>query len=287
MNTLHMIRSFGYHPIVRIIFGTLAIITSVFTIKEWITKPILNQIFANDLLTKTVVPILSTGVMIGVYYLLMRYYEKRGFHDFGRKNALKETWNGLLIGMTPILTAVALMYGLGYYQVVDVNNFWVFLPSATFILGGVVLEELVFRGIVFKVIENWKGSTIALIASAIIFQIPHFMNPHEDVLPALLGTLFGIVTALMYMHTRQLWLPIAFHYAWNLMQPIMGTTLSGISEFEELLIVQIEGPELITGSQFGVEDSLVILISLSILAIYYIRKLTQQGNWVKVSKRSF
>ncbi|MTI21504.1 CPBP family intramembrane metalloprotease, partial [Fulvivirga sp. RKSG066] len=224
------------------------------------------------------VPLLGVAVMVSVYYLLIRYVERRNFSDFDTTFALKNTSIGLVLGFLIISVAVALMYVLGYYEVLEVNDLYSFLPSATLILGVVVLEELVFRGLIFTIIEKWKGTTVALFASSILFQLPHFMNPHEDILPATLGVLFGMATAYMYIDTRTLWLPIAFHFSWNIAQPILGTTLSGISEFDAVLITQIDGPELITGSAFGVEDSLVAMLSLIAIIAYYHIKIKQKDK---------
>lgn len=277
-------RKFIFHPIVRILLGTLAILIATFLVKEFVTKPILLSLFSEQL-ALMLVPLLGVGVMVGVYYLLIRYFEKKPFTDFNRQHAIKETMLGLGMGLIIIILAVALMHTLGYYHVISVNQVYSFLPTMALIFGVVVLEELVFRGLVFTIIENWKGSTVALFASSLIFQVPHFMNPHEGVLPATLGVLFGMATALMYMDTRKLWLPIAFHFSWNIAQPILGTTLSGIGDFDVLLVAQIEGPELITGSEFGVEDSLVAMLALVALNIYYYFRVKKKNLWVKHSKR--
>ncbi len=99
-----------------------------------------------------------------------------------------------------------------------------------------------------------------------VFQLPHFMNPNEYFLPAILGVLFGLVTAVMYASTRRLWLPFTFHFTWNLAQPFFGTSLSGIDEFPTMINARMEGPELLTGSAFGIEDS---LLSFGVLVVLF------------------
>ena len=159
---------------------------------------------------------------------------------------------------------------------------------ATFALvaGGVMIEEIVFRGMLFKTLEGMTGTNLALFASAIVFQIPHFWNPHEAFLPALLGFIFGLVTGCMYAATKRLWVPFAFHFGWNIAQPFFGTTLSGISGFSVLYQTKIQGPELLTGSAFGVEDSLLALIGLTFLFIYYYSQMRKKGLIVKKNSQS-
>ena len=142
------------------------------------------------------------------------------------------------------------------------------------------MEELVFRGLVYRIIEDWKGSGIALIVSSIIFQLPHFTNPNEALLPAILGILFGLATAVMYAYTRRLWLPFAFHFGWNIAQPALGTTLSGIGDFDLLVDAKLNGPELLTGSAFGIEDSLMSMLVLVILFWIFYQKIIKAGLWV-------
>lgn len=270
-----------FHPVIRIILSILAVICMTALVKEFITKPFFMAISPTEELAKVIVPILSSFLMVGVFYVLTKYYEKSPFPDFAIKYGLKETFGGFLLGFGVISLVVGILYLLNFFEIMGRNSWISFLPTVSFILGAAILEEIIFRGIVFKVLEKWKGTTIALFVSAIIFQLPHFMNPHEAFLPALLGFIFGLLHALMYADTRRLWLPFAFHAGWNLAQPFFGTTLSGIDGFRNLYHSNMHGPELLTGSAFGVEDSLLsMLVLLSLSGIYFVR-IKKKGLWVK------
>lgn len=272
-----------YHPITRIILNTVAIVAITGLVKEFITKPFFTAISPTEYLPKVIVPILSAVLMVAVYYLLVKYYEKASFTDFDQKPAAKEVSLGFLLGFGVISAVVLILYLGGYYKIIDSNTFGSFLPTISFIMGAAVLEELVFRGVIFNILEKWKGSGIAVIASAIIFQLPHFMNPHEAFLPATLGFIFGLLHALLYMDTRRLWIPIAFHMGWNLAQPFFGTTLSGIDGFGIFYHSEMQGPELLTGSAFGVEDSLLSMAVLLGLSWVYYTRVKKKGIWVNRS----
>ena len=103
------------------------------------------------------------------------------------------------------------------------------------------------------------------------------MNSHTGILPGILGVLFGVVTGLMYAYTRRLWLPIAFHFGWNIVQPIFGTNLSGGIEFTKLIEAKLNGPELLIGSEFGLEVSLFSFVMLLIIGLYYYSKLRNRS----------
>ena len=262
-------RKIFLHPISRMFISTVLLVGTTFLVKEFITKPFLSSVITQEWIIKTLVTLLGLIVMVAVYYLILKYYEKRPFTELSQKHALKENTIGFMLGFLIISVAVGILYLGGFYEIIHMNSILKFIPLITFIMGSAMLEELIFRGIIFKILENWKGTIIALIASASIFQIPHFMNPHEGLLPAILGVLFGVVTALMYANTKRLWLPFAFHFGWNLAQPTLGTTLSVINDFEILFQAKIDGPEILTGSAFGIEDSIISMLALVILIIIY------------------
>lgn len=67
----------------------------------------------------------------------------------------------------------------------------------------------------------------------------------------------GVLLGAAYMLTRDLWLPIGIHWAWNLFEgPIYGTAVSGSSS-TSLLTSVTTGPTLWTGGAFGPEAGLV------------------------------
>ena len=269
-----------FHPITKIVLGTIAIVLVIGLVKTFITKPLFLAIIPAEEIAIFITASFSTLLMIVVYYFLLKYYEKRPFTEFAPEFIGKELFGGFLLGFGVIGLEVLILYFLGFYEVVSINSFYAFIPSIALIMGGVMLEELVFRGLVYRILEDWKGSGIALIVSSIIFQLPHFTNPNEALLPAILGILFGLATAVMYAYTRRLWLPFAFHFGWNIAQPALGTTLSGIDEFDLLVDAKMNGPELLTGSAFGIEDSLMSMLVLIILFWIFYRKIIKAGLWV-------
>lgn len=275
-STLHKVL---YHPISKIILGTLAILTGIFLVKTLFTKPILSALGIPEGPDVIIGASVSTLAMIGAYFLWMRFYEKRSVPELSFKGSLKGLGIGFGIGFAVISLAVLILYLMGYYEIQEVNSLYAFLPSFAYIIGGVMLEELVFRGLMFRILREWKGTAIALIASSIVFQLPHFMNPHENFFSALLGVLFGLVCAILYVQSQKLWLPFAFHLGWNIAQPLWGTTLSGIEDFDLVIVAKLEGPRIWTGSAFGIEDSVLSMAALVILFLVYYRLVRRKGLW--------
>jgi uncharacterized protein len=92
-----------------------------------------------------------------------------------------------------------------------------------------VREEIVFRGLIFRIAEESLGTVWALAISATLFGVIHLIGPNATVLGALV-IIFeaGILLAAAFVLTRRLWLCIGLHVAWNFTQcGIFGVAVSG------------------------------------------------------------
>jgi MYXO-CTERM domain-containing protein len=85
--------------------------------------------------------------------------------------------------------------------------------------------------------------------------------------------LAGLLFAVAYLLTRNLWLPIALHFSWNYFQgPVFGFPVSGL-RFPSLLALEISSGALpFSGGSFGPEGgltgTLATLLGLAILWLW-------------------
>lgn len=125
-----------------------------------------------------------------------------------------------------------------------------------FFLGTSIAEEMVFRGFLLNTITRGFGIRTGVIVSSLLFAFAHSANPGVNA-PAIFGTLLaGFLLAYAYVITGQLWLPIAFHWAWDFSESsLFGFHDSGILPYA---IAQINehGPDLWLGGDFGPEAGL-------------------------------
>ena len=82
-----------------------------------------------------------------------------------------------------------------------------------------VSEETIFRGLIFRILEEGLGSWLALPISALWFGMVHMTNYSSG---ATLITVtpqiaMGLSLAAAYLLTRKLWLAIGFHWGWDFM----------------------------------------------------------------------
>ena len=266
------------NPLVRIVLALLSIAIP-FAI---VATPF--NLFVTDRALRAVGALLLTGVVLVAYRGYVRYVEKRAVSELSGKQAIPEVLSGLALGAFLFSATIGILAALGVYQVTGINGWKPMLEGvAGFILFG-VLEEVIMRGIVFRIIEQALGSWIALGISAVIFGALHLLNPGATLANAAAITVEGgVLLAAAYMLTRRLWLCIGLHIAWNFTQGgIFSVAVSGGSS-EGLLQARMVGPDWLTGGRFGAEASVVAWVICAAAGITLLVLAVRKGRVVRPS----
>ena len=209
---------------------------------------------------------------VSTYVFLFRFYEKRNIIELSTKKLFQNLLVGISLGVVLQSLTILVIYLKGGFTVSSVNSIILALPSFVMAFTSAIFEEILFRGIVFRITEEKLGSYWALFISALIFGAMHLANPHSSVLASLgLAIQAGLLLAAAYIFARNLWFPIAIHFAWNFTQSgIFGVSTSGNSMGKSLLTTKINGAEWFTGGLFGPEGSVQATIFCLIAAVVLI-----------------
>ncbi len=240
------------------------------------------NMFVTDKSLKRVGAVLLTLVIVTAYSAYARFIEKRRATEFSSSGAILESGAGLLLGAVLLSSTIGILAALGIYQVTGSNGWAIMFGTLPgFMLTG-FLEEVVFRGIIFRIVEASLGSWIALAVSAAIFGLLHLLNHGATLLDAGAITIEGgIMLAAAYMLTRRLWLCIGIHIAWNFMQGgVFSGAVSGGAQ-KGLLQAKIVGPDWLTGGSFGVEASVVALVVCAAAGIVLLIAAKHKGQIVQ------
>jgi hypothetical protein len=137
---------------------------------------------------------------------------------------------------------------------------WVFILFWAGFNAGFV-EELMFRGIMFRWIEEFGGSWAALFVTSALFGLVHMGNANATwmsglTIAAVAGTLLGGA----YMLTRSLWLPVGLHFGWNVTQGLVWDVPVSGYDGDGLVSARLVGDPLISGGAFGLEASVIALV---------------------------
>lgn len=85
------------------------------------------------------------------------------------------------------------------------------------VIGAPLIEEIVFRGIVFRSLRRVSPPWVAILVSSVLFGLYH-MNTVQIVY----ATLMGLVAGIIYEKSNNLLFPILVHVANNLVAAIQG-----------------------------------------------------------------
>jgi membrane protease YdiL (CAAX protease family) len=125
---------------------------------------------------------LTTLVTVGAaslaYCAYVRVVEKRLVTELARDGAWSELGAGVALGAGMLAGTVGLLWLLGHYRVTGVNGFAFVVAPLVAAVSASVTEEIVFRGIVFRLIESGLGSWLAVALSALLFGVGHAANPN-------------------------------------------------------------------------------------------------------------
>ncbi len=217
------------------------------------------------------------AVFVTMYVLFCRLIERRPASELSLPGWPLELGAGVLIGLALFSAVVAVIWAGGGYRVIGYHNASVLLPALGISLSSGFSEEIVFRGLFYRLVEKWLGSWAALALSAALFGALHLANPNATLLAgAAIALEAGIMLAAIYLITRRLWAAIGLHAAWNFAQGgIYGIPVSG-GQMDGVLRPDIRGSDLLTGGAFGAEASLPAIIvatafGLVLLVIAYRR----------------
>jgi uncharacterized protein len=219
---------------------------------------------------------------LALYAGFVRFIERRPVRELSLRGMGRELGSGILIGAGLYTVCVLILMMLGIYRI-DGLNPWVFmLPAVAMALSSGVLEELLYRGVLFRIVEESFGSWISLAVSSFVFGFQHLINPAGTFIGALcISVEAGLLLAAAYMLTRRLWASIGLHMAWNYTQSaVFSGTVSGTDTAPGLIKSTIEGPPLLTGGDFGLESSLIALLICTTAGVTLLIRAVRRGNIV-------
>ena len=195
--------------------------TDFFAIYQAMNEAMLG---VNGMMDKLIIiSAIADVVIIPIVYLMFRKDEQR------RGRLL--TWRtikspGIGHGITVVLWGFFISTTFNLFLMVSGLSQWMYemnpsrydmlsslSPGLLFVVVCIlapVVEELLFRGIVFRRMRAYWGTTIAMVFSALIFGIVHL-----DIITGIAAFVIGLIMALIYERTGSLLASMLFHFGFN------------------------------------------------------------------------
>ncbi len=222
------------------------------------------------------------ALSIAAYAWVVRKTEHRAPVEVALAGAPMAVSRGVLIGLGMFLAVIVNIAFLGSYEV----RGWGSVAGALAILGftaaAVVAEELLFRGVLYRVTEERFGTWISLTGTGLLFGAVHFFNPNATLWSSLaIAIEAGFMLAAAYAATRNLWVPIGVHFGWNYAQGgIFSTSVSGTDAPQGLLDSVTSGSAIFTGGDFGPEASVYSVLAGVVVTVAFLWLAKRRGNIV-------
>ncbi|MFD9704450.1 CPBP family intramembrane glutamic endopeptidase [Lentzea sp. NPDC059081] len=226
--------------------------------------------------------LLTAVLALLAYRWVVRKTEKRDpvEADFGI--AAGALGRGVLIGLVMFLAVIANIAFLGSYELKGWGSVGGAVALFGFMAAAAVTEELMFRGVLFRIAEERFGTWISMTATGLLFGLVHFFNPNATLWSSIaIAVEAGFMLAAVYAATRNLWVPIGVHFAWNFAQGgIFSTSVSGKDAPQGLFDGATSGSPLVSGGEFGPEASLYTLVAGVVVTVVFLWLAKRRGNLV-------
>jgi uncharacterized protein len=171
---------------------------------------------------------------------------------------------------------MATLWLAGVYQPDGWGSFSALGRGFVFMLAVAVREEILYRGLLFRLFSKIVGTWGALLLSAGWFASSHATNPGVTFVSLSAIALAGVMFGAAYAASGRLWLPIGLHLGWNFAEgSVFGTAVSGHDIGPSLIQGKLNGPDILTGGAFGSEASIAMVIVLLAAATYFLWRIVR------------
>jgi membrane protease YdiL (CAAX protease family) len=203
---------------------------------------------------------------MGALFVMARAVDRVPFAVFGvtlHEHWLRDLGLGLAVAAAMTIVVIGGVFLFGGIQIqwnASADAVPLIVATLLVLAVGAFNEELVFRGYPLQVFLKGIGPWPAMLLISLIFGLLHLDNDGATALSTLNTMIAGIFLSLAYLQTRSIWLPYGIHIGWNVgTAVIVGVPVSGI-DTASILKTHLNGPAIITGGEYGPENSILVTI---------------------------
>lgn len=232
--------------------------------------------------------VVTVTLLFAAQKLVLRRLGTRKHDDLPLAPAGRDLGAGTLVAFVLFSLIVGVAALLGAYRIEGWGGLsnWVFILFAGGISAGFV-EEFIFRGILFRWIEEFAGSWAALLLTSALFGFVHITNDNASAFSSVaIAIEAGVMLGGAYMLTRSLWLPIGIHFGWNMTQGLIWDVPVSGNDVDGLVDARLVGDPLVSGGAFGLEASVIAVVLAGGFGVWLVKRARDKGEvmapwWVR------
>ena len=203
------------------------------------------------------------------------------------KPKISQFWAGAAFAL-PAIVCVILILTPGQWELsrMDAQAKWAVVSGAVFYIGLAVglVEEMVFRGVIFSALEHRFSKWTAILVPSVAFGLLHIIGAGEmDFLSicqlAAAGSLVGVLFSLVTLETGSIWSAALMHGIWNTVM-IGGILNIGEEALDSSLLNYVlkDPPFWLSGGDFGIEASAVCVAAYLFFAVIAALRCRKKGE---------
>ena len=170
---------------------------------------------------------LTNVVLIPIYILLLRGDEKKRRNSLGIRYTapgIKRLGVVLVLGMSAAVSVNVIVslsqiarFSPKYQQVSEViYSGGLFMEIVSAVIAAPILEELFFRGMIYKRLRDMINVKAAVVISALFFGAFH-----GNLVQFVYAFIIGLMLAYVYEKFKTIWAPVIFHIGANLISVLI------------------------------------------------------------------
>jgi uncharacterized protein len=232
--------------------------------------------------TTAIHALINLILMAATYKLVIVRLGKRRHDDLPARDAPRDLGLGIAAGFGIFSVVVGLAALAGIYRILGCcSTSELAMDLVTIAIMPAFMEELLFRGILFRWIEAFAGSWAALVVTSALFGLAHIFNANATWTSSLaIMVEAGALLGGAYMLARNLWVPMGLHAAWNFTQGFLFDVPVSGNDMHGLVQAKLSGPVLLSGGPFGLEASMIGVVLSIPLGAFLILLAARRGHIV-------
>lgn len=211
------------------------------------------------------IPLLGMILFTLVFWLI----EKRRItipilNHFGKGSLI-----GFLTGIAWIGIATIVLIVLRCERIVgknQVNSLWIWILAAFL---NTIMQELLVRGYIYQLIKQEYSLIPAIVVTTALFTFCHGGAFEAGIIPVLNVITMSLFATAIYEYTGTLMAPIMAHATWNIIGSIILGGVSLADDYPKLLHMVASGNPLISGGDYMIEGSIIVLFLNIALSIFF------------------
>lgn len=238
----------------------------------------------NNVLRIVVKELLRIGFTIGFLWLFVQLALKKTNAYFRIHKWAKKDLIWILVSLVMPITVISfyVFTKMVAFESFELGLSFIVISFITACSAGII-EELLFRGYLLKLIEDKWGAVIAVSITSILFAALHLLTVNglkliDMLLILIAGSLVGILFSLIVYRTGNVWNAVTVHVGWNFFMNPQMVRFALVAEKDDpsFILLRFHSDSVwITGGAFGIEAALPALVLYGLMItglVFYHRK---------------